>query len=83
MGRYVSQDYDLAVEVVRCRRLIRGCSDTHARGLFKFDLMLQGAAQVAGRQDAADWVWRLREAALLDKEAKALAGALRTIASFA
>ena len=80
---HVAQDYDLAVEVLRCRRLIKGYSDTHARGLSKFDLVLQGAAQVAGRADAADWVRRLREAALLDEDGTALAGALRTIASFA
>ena len=80
---YLAQDYDLAVEVLRCRRLIKGYSDTHARGLSKFDLVMRGAALVAGRADAADWVRRLREAALLDEEGKALAGALRTIESFA
>ena len=79
---YLPHNYDLAVEVLRCRRLIKGYSDTHARGLSKFDLVLQGAAQVAARPDAADWVRRLREAALLDEEGKALAGALKTIASF-
>jgi indolepyruvate ferredoxin oxidoreductase beta subunit len=80
---YLPRDYDLAVEVIRCRRLIKGYSDTHARGLSKYDLVLQGAAQVAGRPDAADWVRRLRDAALLDEEGKALAGALKTIQSFA
>ena len=34
---YLDGDYDLAVEVIRCRRLIKGYSDTHARGLSKFD----------------------------------------------
>jgi indolepyruvate ferredoxin oxidoreductase beta subunit len=75
--------YDLAVEVIKCRRLVKGYSDTHARGLSKFDLVLQGAALVAKRDDAADWVRRLREAALKDEEGKALAGALATIRSFA
>lgn len=79
---YLDRDYDLAVEVIRCRRLIKGYSDTHARGLSKFDLVLAGIALVSGRADAADWARRLREAALLDEEGKALQGALATVRSF-
>ena len=75
--------YDLAVEVITCRRLVKGYSDTHARGLSKFDRVLAGAAMVAERDDAADWVRRLREAALKDEEGKALDGAMATIRSFA
>ncbi|MEL6233886.1 MAG: indolepyruvate oxidoreductase subunit beta family protein [Pseudomonadota bacterium] len=74
--------YDLAVELMRCRRLIKGYSDTHSRGLSKFDLVLDGADLVAGRDDAADWVRRLREAALQDEKGVALDGALATIRSF-
>jgi indolepyruvate ferredoxin oxidoreductase beta subunit len=80
---YLPQSYDLAVEVLRCRRLIKGYSDTHARGQSKFDKVLAGAKVVAGRADAADWVRRLREAALKDVEGRALDGALATIRSFA
>jgi indolepyruvate ferredoxin oxidoreductase, beta subunit len=75
--------YDLAVEVIRCRRLVKGYSDTHARGLSKFDRVLDGIALVAPRDDAADWARRLREAALRDEDGKALDGALATIRSFA
>ena len=80
---YLETDYALAVEVIRCRRLVKGYSDTHARGLSKFDRVLSGIALVAGRQDAADWARRLREAALLDEEGRALDGAMATIRSFA
>jgi indolepyruvate ferredoxin oxidoreductase, beta subunit len=80
---YLATDYDLAVEVIRCRRLVKGYSDTHARGLSKFDRVLAGIALVAQRGDAADWARRLREAALQDEEGKALNGALETIRSFA
>lgn len=80
---HLPRDYDLAVEVIRCRRLIKGYSDTHARGQSKFDRVLQGVALVAGRSDAADWTRRLREAALKDEEGRALDGALATIRSFA
>jgi indolepyruvate ferredoxin oxidoreductase beta subunit len=75
--------YDLALEVVKCRRLVKGYSDTHSRGLSKFDKVLAAAALVASRDDAADWARRLREAALKDEEGKALDGAIATIHSFA
>ena len=81
--QYRQVDYALAVEVLRCRRLIKGYSDTHARGLSKFDKVLAGIELVAGRDDAADWARRLRDAALADEEGKALEGAVATIRSFA
>jgi indolepyruvate ferredoxin oxidoreductase beta subunit len=80
---HLNSNYALAVEVIRCRRLVKGYSDTHARGLSKFDKVLDGIALVADRDDAADWARRLREAALLDEQGKALDGALATIRSFA
>jgi indolepyruvate ferredoxin oxidoreductase beta subunit len=80
---YRAANYDLAVEVLRCRRLVKGYSDTHARGLSKFDRVLGAVASIAARPDAADWARRLREAALKDEEGKALDGAIRTVQSFA
>lgn len=80
---YLPQNYDLAVEVIRCRRLIKGYSDTHTRGLSKFDKVLAAIALVQHRDDAADWARRLREAALQDEAGKALDGAIATIRSFA
>lgn len=73
----------LAVEILRCRRLIKGYSDTHARGQSKFDRVMAGIGMVETRDDAADWARRLREAALQDEQGKALDGALATIRSFA
>jgi len=78
----LAQDYAVAVELLRCRRLIKGYSDTHARGLSKFDKVLAGADLVKGREDAAQWIARLREAALKDEKGKDLDGALQTIRSF-
>ncbi|MGA0543156.1 indolepyruvate oxidoreductase subunit beta family protein [Neotabrizicola sp. VNH66] len=78
----VDRDYALAVEIVKCRRLIKGYSDTHARGLSKFDRVTEAIALVRTRPDAADWARRLREAALKDEEGKALDGAVQTIRSF-
>lgn len=79
---YLPQNYDLAVEVIRCRRLIKGYSDTHTRGLSKFDKVLAAIALVKDRDDAANWARRLREAALKDEDGKALDGAIATINSF-
>jgi indolepyruvate ferredoxin oxidoreductase beta subunit len=80
---YADANYDLAVEVLRCRRLIKGYSDTHARGLSKYDRVLDGIALVDQRDDASDWAHRLRDAALADEKGKALDGALKTIETFA
>ncbi|ETX30256.1 indolepyruvate oxidoreductase subunit beta family protein [Roseivivax isoporae] len=75
-------DYAHAVETLKIRRLVKGYSDTHARGLAKFDRVMSGAALVEGRADAADWTARLITAALKDPKGEALDGALRTIRSF-
>ena len=59
---------------------IKGYSDTHARGESKFDRVM-GAVPVLGRSDGADWMRRLRDAALLDENGIALDDALKTIAT--
>ena len=79
--RTASRDPELALELARCRALIKGYSDTMARELSKFDRVLRGADMVAQRPDAADWVRRLRAAALLDENGAALDGALKTLAT--
>ncbi|MBS3650503.1 indolepyruvate oxidoreductase subunit beta family protein [Pseudaminobacter sp. 19-2017] len=78
---HVPANYALAVEVLECRRLIKGYSDTHARAHSKFDRVLSGLELVKGRADAADWIRRLREAALKDEKGEMLDGALKTVAS--
>ena len=77
-----SPDYDLACEILRCQRLIKGYSDTHARGHSKFERVIGAIDMLRGRKDAADWLRRLREAALNEEGLEALDGALRTVASF-
>jgi indolepyruvate ferredoxin oxidoreductase beta subunit len=75
------QDYDLAVEVLNARRLVKGYSDTHARGQSKFDRVLAATPMLVGKPDGAIWMQRLRQAALLDEDGTALDGALMTIES--
>ncbi|AXI49048.1 indolepyruvate oxidoreductase subunit B [Sulfitobacter sp. SK012] len=78
----LSNDYALSVELLKCRRLVKGYSDTHVRGLSKFGTVMGAAKLLHGREDAAVWIARLREAALQDPEGKALAGAIETVRSF-
>ncbi|TPI67048.1 indolepyruvate oxidoreductase subunit beta family protein [Mesorhizobium sp. B3-1-3] len=78
---YVPQDYALATEILNCRRLIKGYSDTHARSQSKFDRVLSALLMLKGRDDAADWIRRLREAALKDEKGDMLDGALKTVAT--
>ncbi|MGJ3263879.1 MAG: indolepyruvate oxidoreductase subunit beta family protein [Salinarimonas sp.] len=73
--------YPLAVEIVGCRRLVKGYSDTHARGEAKFDKVLAAVPLLVARDDGADWLRRLKQAALMDEEGIALDGALKTVAS--
>ena len=69
--RVAREDYALAVELLRCRRLVKGYSDTHARGSSRFDRLLAVGAGLLGRPDAAQRVAELRELALADASGKA------------
>ena len=77
----ITQNYDLAVEVLNARRLVKGYSDTHARGESKFDRVIGAVPLLAPRADGADWMRRLRDAALMDENGIALDGALKTVAT--
>ncbi|GAB2454205.1 indolepyruvate oxidoreductase subunit beta family protein [Comamonas humi] len=65
----------LAVEVAQCQRLVKGYSDTHARGLANY-LRLMDAVRAAGQRLAPATLRELREAALADEHGKALQAAL-------
>jgi indolepyruvate ferredoxin oxidoreductase beta subunit len=80
--KIAAQDYDLAVAILEARRLVKGYSDTHARGQSKFDRVIAVVPRLAGRADAAQWLRRLCKAALADEEGKALDGALATVETF-
>ena len=77
----IPKNYNLAVEIIRARRLVKGYSDTHARGLSKFDRVVGAVPLLVERTDGAEWMRRLREAALLDENGVALDGALKTVAT--
>lgn len=73
------QNYDLARAILASRRLVKGYSDTHARGLSKFDRVLSAVPLLAARDDGGTWMDRLITAALKDENGDALDGALKTV----
>jgi indolepyruvate ferredoxin oxidoreductase beta subunit len=75
----VPADYDLAVEIAACGRLIKGYGDTHARGLRNFDAILAERPRLVGRPAGAQVMANLVRAALTDEEGKTLAGVLLTL----
>ena len=66
-----TSDYDLAVEVAECRRLVKGYGDTHARGLANFNRIMVALEAIRTQPEAAASVRALREAALVDGEGDA------------
>jgi len=70
--RTAAKDYGLALEMVKNRRLVKGYSETHERGDRKFERVMEAAGKLTGRSDAAQWVRKLREAALADEQGTAL-----------
>ena len=75
----VAVNYDLAVEIIKCRRLVKGYSDTHSRTQSKFDRVVAVATQLGERGDAADQIRRLCEAALRDEDGTSLDDALQAL----
>ena len=63
----------LALEIIRCQRLVKGYGDTHARGMHNFATIMRLLPELAARPDAAAGVATLRNAALKDDEGRALA----------
>ena len=66
----------LAVEVAQCQRLVKGYSDTHARGLANYQTLMTAVGR-AGSKLAPATLRELRESALADEHGKQLNAALR------
>lgn len=82
VARIAASNYALGVEVTKCQRLIKGYSDTHARGVSKFAKVIAEIERIAARDDAADWARRLRETAIRDSEGEDLDDLIQTVRSF-
>ncbi len=79
--RHLATNYDLASGIISARRLIKGYSDTHERGISKFDRVLSAVPLLGARDDAGQWIDRLISAALKDEDGTVLDGALNTLKS--
>ncbi len=76
IGNAARHDRALAAEIARCQRLLKGYSDTQARGWRSFSRIMDHVDHApAGSLRAAD-IAGLREAALADEDGKALDAAL-------
>jgi indolepyruvate ferredoxin oxidoreductase beta subunit len=76
VGRF---DYELAVELAECHRLVRGYGDTHARGVRHLSTITRVAQQLIGRIGVAAVVARLRAAAEADESGATVARELQAL----
>ena len=65
-------DYAAALEVAEFPRVVKGYGDTHINGRKKFDRMMQVLPGLRANTGAANYLHRLREAALADEDGQKL-----------
>jgi indolepyruvate ferredoxin oxidoreductase beta subunit len=76
------KNYGVARGILSAQRLIKGYSDTHARGQSKFERVISAVPSLTAREDGGQWMDRLISAALKDENGEALDGALKTVREF-
>ena len=81
--RLAATRYELAVELARAQRLIKGYGETHERGWRNFSALVAQLERLAARTDGALVLSRLQEAALADEEGLALERELAALAGVA
>ncbi|MBV8742079.1 MAG: indolepyruvate oxidoreductase subunit beta family protein, partial [Sinobacteraceae bacterium] len=72
--------YELAVELAKAQRLVKGYGETHERGWRNFRTLLEATEPLAMRDDGAAILARLQAAALADEEGTTLARELAGLA---
>lgn len=73
-------NHELAVEMLRCRRVVKGYSDTHARGTSRFDRLIATAVRLGGRPGACHTLAGLRQTALSDADGEEFDTQLQALA---
>ena len=79
----VADDYELAVEIAECQRLVKGYGDTHERGWRNFTHIMRYIDAGSTQGEIAARVRRLRAAALADEDGRELDSALKEFAAAA
>jgi len=74
-------NYPLAVQVLNCRRLIKGYSDTHSRGTSKFDRLMASVSTIKENADAGETLSGLIELALAQESDDLLEESIKNLAS--
>src|SRR5262249_46287600 len=80
IGSLAPDNYQLAVELAKAQRLVKGYGEAHERGGRNFSALLEQVDPLASRADGGNVLARLIEAALADEEGVGLRneiGALR------
>ena len=72
-------DYELACEVAKCARVLKGYGQTHAHGSESFAALMATVPQLIGAPEAAKTLAHLSKAALADEDGTALAKALSAL----
>lgn len=74
---FAAKDSALALEWVRCQRLVKGYGDTFERGLQSLERIRQGLAALPPSGRSAAWVAQARSAALADDSGRELSAFLQ------
>lgn len=69
-------DNKLAIEIIRCQRLVKGYGNTYARGLHNFATIMRVLPQLLECSNSSKTLGTLRKAALSDDEGLSLARAI-------
>ena len=77
LRRLLPSQPELALELARAQRLVKGYGDTHARGWRHFEMIMQQLPALAGQAGAAKRLQALVAAALADDSGQALRSALQ------
>ncbi|MEP7244763.1 MAG: indolepyruvate oxidoreductase subunit beta family protein [Gammaproteobacteria bacterium] len=79
ISQLAENHYDLAVELARAQRLVKGYGETHERGWNNFKVLLEQLDVLAARSNGAALLAQLQAAALADEDGQALERELAAI----
>ncbi len=73
------QSYPLAIAILKCQRLVKGYSDTHARGQSKYRMLIDALPALGGQSASAEQLSQLLELALQDESGDLLQAELAAL----